>query len=224
MKKLLTLSLAVYGASLQLSAQTVVYNDKLLVQLTKNQAVRLASNESYLKSYEKQKKTYDDVNQKIAQIVAIQEYIYDKLTNVNSAIRQGKQLYYLSKTFAQIGINANDVLSLTAQHPEYAILLNRFYIGATQELLKMQSELTNDILHEENDFLMDPYDRQELIQNLSTKAQMINGYLICIKIRLKNAKKTPYIYQIPTINTYVNLDRMIVKGIIEKYKFILSVK
>ena len=224
MKKLLTLSLAVYGASLQLSAQTVVYNDKLLVQLTKNQAVRLASNESYLKSYEKQKKTYDDVNQKIAQIVAIQEYIYDKLTNVNSAIRQGKQLYYLSRTFAQIGINANDVLSLTAQHPEYAILLNRFYIGATQELLKMQSELTNDILHEENDFLMDPYDRQELIQNLSTKAQMINGYLICIKIRLKNAKKTPYIYQIPTINTYVNLDRMIVKGIIEKYKFILSVK
>jgi len=224
MKKLLIISIVVYGASLQVNAQTVVYNDKLLAQLTKNQAVRLASNESYLKSYERQKKTYDDINQKIAQVVAIQEYIYDKLTNVNSAIRQGKQLYYLSKTFAQIGINANDVLSLTAQHPEYAILLNRFYIGATQELLKMQSELTNDILHEENDFLMDPYDRQELIQNLSTKAQMINGYLICIKIRLKNAKKTPYIYQIPTINTYVNLDRMIVKGIIEKYKFILSVK
>ena len=224
MKKLLTLSIAVYGASLQLNAQTLVYNDKLLVQLTKNQAVRLASNESYLKSYERQKKNYDDINQKIAQVVAIQEYIYDKLTNVNSAIRQGKQLYYMSKTFAQIGMNANDVLSLTAQHPEYAILLNRFYIGATQEHLKMQSELTNDILHEENDFLMDPYDRQELIQNLSTKAQMINGYLICIKIRLKNAKKTPYIYQIPTINTYANLDRMIVKGIIEKYKFILSVK
>ena len=224
MKKLLIISIVVYGASLQVNAQTVVYNDKLLAQLTKNQAVRLASNESYLKSYERQKKNYDDINQKIAQVVAIQEYIYDKLTNVNSAIRQGKQLYYLSKTFAQIGINANDVLSLTAQHPEYAILLNRFYIGATQELLKMQSELTNDILHEENDFLMDPYDRQELIQNLSTKAQMINGYLICIKIRLKNAKKTPYIYQIPTINTYVNLDRMIVKGIIEKYKFILSVK
>ena len=223
MKKTVLFSAIILSAFLKLNAQTVVYNDKLLIQLTKNQAVRLASNESYLNSYEKQKKTYDDIKQKIAQVVAIQEFIYDKLTNINSAIKQGKQLYYLSKTFVQIGINANDVLSLTAQHPEYAILLNRFYIGATQELLKMQSELTNDILHEENDFLMDPYDRQVLIQNLSTKAQMINGYLICIKIRLKNARKTPYIYQIPTINTYVNLDRMIVKGIIEKYKFILSV-
>ena len=223
MKKSILFSVILFSTLSKLSAQTVVYNDKLLIQLSKNQAVRLASNDSYWNSYEKQKKTYDDINQKIAQVVAIQEFIYDKLTNINSAIKQGKQLYYLSKTFGQISINANDVLSLTAQHPEYAILLNRFYIGATQELLKMQSELTNDILHEENDFLMDPYDRQVLIQNLSTKAQMINGYLICIKIRLKNAKKTPYIYQIPTINTYVNLDRMIIKGIIEKYKFILSV-
>ena len=223
MRKSILLSIILFGASSKLCAQTVVYNDKLLIQLSKNQAIRLASNDSYWNSYEKQKKTYDDINQKIAQVIAIQEFIYDKLTNINSAIKQGKQLYYLSKTFLQIGINANDVLSLTAQHPEYAILLNRFYIGATQELLKMQSELTNDILHEENDFLMDPYDRQVLIQNLSTKAQMINGYLICIKIRLKNAKKTPYLYQIPTKSTYVNLDRMIIKGIIEKYKFILSV-
>ena len=222
MKTLLVFSIIFFSALLKLYAQTIVYNDKLLLQLSKNQAVRLTSNESYLNSYEKQKKTYDDINQKIAQVVAIQEFIYDKLTNINSAIKQGKQLYYLSKTFVQIGINANDVLSLTTQHPEYAILLSRFYIGATAELLKMQSELTNDILHEKNDFLMDPYDRQVLIQNLSTKAQMVNGYLVCIKIRLKNAKKTPYIYQIPTINTYVNLDRMIVKGIIEKYKFIMS--
>ena len=100
--------------------------------------------------------------------------------------------------------------------------MNRFYIAAVQELLKMQAELTQDILHEENDFLMDPYDRQVLIQNLSSKAQMINGYLICIKIRLKNAKKTPYIYQIPTINTYVNLDRAIVKNIMINYKYIFT--
>lgn len=223
MKTLLVFSMILFSALLKLNAQTIVYNDRLLLQLSKNHAVRMTSNESYLNSYEKQKKIYDEINQKIAQVVAIQEFIYDKLTNINSAIKQGKQLYYLSKTFVQIGINADDVLSLTAQHPEYAILLSRFYIGATAELLKMQSELTNDILHEENDFLMDPYDRQVLIQSLSTKAQMVNGYLVCIKIRLKNVKKTPYIYQIPTINTYVNLDRMIVKGIIEKYKFILSV-
>ncbi len=222
MKKITLALLTVIGGLTFIEGQTIVINDQLLAQLTKNQAVRLASNESFLNSYEKQKKLYNDINQKIAQVVAIQEFIYDKLTNINSAIKQGKQLYYLSKTFVQIGQNANDVLALTAQHPEYAILMNRFYIATVHELLKMQAELTQDILHEENDFLMDPYDRQVLIQNLSSKAQMINGYLICIKIRLKNAKKIPYIYQIPTINTYVNLDRAIVKGIVIKYKYIFN--
>jgi len=214
--------ISIFAGMLCVKGQTVVLNDQLLAQITKNQAVRLASNETFLNSYEKQKKLYDDVNQKIAQVVAIQQFIYEKLTNVNAAIKQGKQLYYLSNTFVQIGQNANEVLSLTAQNPQYAILLNRYYIAATQELIKMQTELVNDILREDADFLMDPFDRQAVIQKLSTRANMINGYLVCIRIRLKNARKIPYIYQIPTINTYVNLDRAIVKNIMQNYQFIFN--
>lgn len=208
------------GSVKMMKAQSVVINEKLLAQLTKNQTVRLASNSSILSSYEKQKKLYDDVNIKVAQVVAIQNFIYEKLTNVSTGIKQGKQLYYLSKTFIQIGQNAAEVSSLTATHPEYAILLNRFYIAATTELIKMKSELTDNILREDADFLMDPYDRQVVIQNLSVKAQMINGYLVCIKLRLKNAKKIPYIYQVPTINTYVNLDRLVIKEIMNRWNIL----
>lgn len=222
MRMITIILISIFAGMLSVKGQTVVLNDQLLAQITKNQAVRLASNETFLNSYEKQKKLYDDVNQKIAQVVAIQQFIYDKLTNVNSAIKQGKQLYYLSNTFVQIGQNANEVLSLTAQNPQYAILLNRYYIAATQELIKMQTELVNDILREDADFLMDPFDRQAVIQKLSTRANMINGYLVCIRIRLKNARKIPYIYQIPTINTYVNLDRAIVKNIMQNYQFIFN--
>ena len=222
MRMITIILISIFAGMLSVKGQTVVLNDQLLAQITKNQAVRLASNESFLNSYEKQKKLYDDVNQKIAQVVAIQQFIYDKLTNVNAAIKQGKQLYYLSNTFVQIGQNANEVLSLTAQNPQYAILLNRYYIAATQELIKMQTELVNDILREDADFLMDPFDRQAVIQKLSTRANMINGYLVCIRIRLKNARKIPYIYQIPTINTYVNLDRAIVKNIMQNYQFIFN--
>ena len=222
MRMITIILISIFAGMLSVKGQTVVLNDQLLAQITKNQAVRLASNETFLNSYEKQKKLYDDVNQKIAQVVAIQHFIYEKLTNVNAAIKQGKQLYYLSNTFVQIGQNANEVLSLTAQNPQYAILLNRYYIAATQELIKMQTELVNDILREDADFLMDPFDRQAVIQKLSTRANMINGYLVCIRIRLKNARKIPYIYQIPTINTYVNLDRAIVKNIMQNYQFIFN--
>lgn len=222
MKNKILLPISIFVSFGFSNAQSIVINDKLLAQLTKNQVVRLASNETFLSSYEKQKKLYDDVNLKIAQVVAIQDFIYSNLVNVNSAIKQGKQMYYLSKTFVQIGQNAQDVLDLTTDHPEYAILLNRYYIGATQELLKLKTELIRDILREDADFLMDPYDREILIRNISTKAQLINGYLIAIKIRLKNAKSIPYIYQIPTISNYVNLDRMIISDIMIKFKLIFK--
>lgn len=226
MKKL-TAILALFGGFTGVSSQStsvvsVVINEQLLAQITKNQAVRLASNEAFLNSYEKQKELYDDVNRKIAQVIAIQQFIYEKLVNVNMVIKQGKRMYYLSKTFAEIGNNAGEVYQLTTKYPQYAVLLTRFYQGATEELIKMQAELTEEILREDNDFLMDPYDREKLIRNISTKAQMINGYLICIKIRLKNAKDIPYIYQIPKINTYVNLDKMIVSDIIQQFKYIFN--
>lgn len=214
--------ITVLGSFTASNAQTIVINEKLLTQVTKNQAVRLASNQSFFNSFEKQNKLYNEVNQKIAQVVAIQEFIYSNLVNVNSAIKQGKRMYYLSKTFVDIGQNAQEVLSLSAQHPEYAILLNRYYIGATKELLQLKTELTRDILREDADFLMDPYDRELLIRNISTRAQLINGYLICIKIRLKNAKSIPYIYQIPTISNYVNLDKMIIGDIIIKFNLIFK--
>lgn len=221
-KKILFASISLITGWSFLDAQTLVFNDKLLFQLTKNQAVRLASNESFLNSYEKQKELYDNVNQKITQVVAIQEFLYKQLVNIDSAIKQGKQLYYLSKTFVEIGQNAKDVLALTAQYPEYAILLNKFYVAAATELLKIEEELTQNILRENRDFLMDPYDRQALIQNIYTKSQLINGNLICIKIRLKNAKKTPYLFQVPGVSSYINLDKAIVSDIMQKYHLIFN--
>ena len=46
--------ISIFAGMLSVKGQTVVLNDQLLAQITKNQAVRLASNESFLNSYEKQ--------------------------------------------------------------------------------------------------------------------------------------------------------------------------
>lgn len=200
------------------NAQDVVFNEKLLTQLTKNQVVRNLSADSYKTSYEKQQELYELANQKLTQIIAIQEFIYSNLTNINQGIRQGKKLYYLYQYWGKIAANANDVLTLSAQRPEYAILLNRFYIGVSLELIAMQKELREEIMREDKDFLMDHFDREVVVNMLLRRSRLINGYFISIKLRLEQAKKTPYIYQIPGISNYVNLDKMIIKDIIYKYK------
>ena len=100
------------------NSQQIVINDKLLSQITVNHGVRLGSEETFLDSYEKQKELYDDINNKITQIIAIQEYIYQQLKNVNSALTQSKKLIYLYQYLGKIVTNSNKMLDLSAQHPE----------------------------------------------------------------------------------------------------------
>lgn len=54
-------------------------NDKLLSQITINHGVRLGSEQVFLDSYEKQNELYNEIKNKTAQVIAIQEYIYQQL-------------------------------------------------------------------------------------------------------------------------------------------------
>ena len=221
MKKLLPLGIFVL-LGIYVNSQQIVINDKLLTQITKNHAVRLASEQTFLDSYEKQKELYDEINNKTTQIIAIQEYIYQQLKNVNSALTQSKKLVYLYQYLGKIVTNSNKMLDLSAQHPEYAILVSKYYVEIGKQVLKLQQEVSQDILNEDKDFLMDAMDREMLIEKIFTRVRNINGNILYIILRLQNAKKIPYLYQIPVLRNYINIDKAIVGGIITKYKYIFN--
>lgn len=205
-----------------LKAQQIALNDRLLVQLTINHGVRMASEQGFLESYEKQKAMYDDIKNKTAQVIAIQEYIYQQLKNVNSALSQSKKLVYLYQYMGKIATNSNKMLDLSAQHPEYAILVSKYYIEIGKQALKLKQEVTQDILNEDKNFLMDAMDREMLIEKVFTRVRNINGNILYIILRLENAKKIPYLYQVPVLRNYVNIDKAIVGEIIQKYRYIFN--
>lgn len=203
------------------SGQQIVINDKLLAQLTVNHGVRMGSEEAFLDSYKKQNELYNDIKNKTAQVIAIQEYIYQQLKNVNSALTQSKKLIYFYEYLAKIISNLNRVMTLSGQHPEYAILLSKYYNDIAVQVIKLQHEVTNDVLNENKDFLMDAMDREMLIEKIFTRARSINGNLLYIIMRLENAKKIPYLYQVPVLRNYINIDKALVGDIMQKYKSIL---
>jgi Fe-S cluster biosynthesis and repair protein YggX len=203
-------------------SQQIVINDKLLMQLTKDHAVRMTSEQSFLNSYEKQNELYDDIKNKTAQVIAIQEYIYQQLKNVNSALTQSKKLIYLYQYLGKIVTNSNKMLDLSAQHPEYTVLVSKYYAEIGKQTMKLKQEVTQDILNENKDFLMDASDREMLIEKVFTRVRNINGNILYINLRLENAKNIPYLYQVPVLRNYLNIDRAIVGDIIIKYKYIFN--
>ncbi|MEN2436261.1 hypothetical protein AAH994_12675 [Weeksellaceae bacterium A-14] len=205
-----------------LKAQQIAINDRLLEQITANHGVRMASEQAFLDSYEKQKEMYDDIKNKTAQVIAIQEYIYQQLKNVNSALSQSKKLVYLYQYMGKITANSNRMLDLSAQHPEYAILVSKYYVEIGKQAVKLKQEVMQDILNEDKDYLMDATDREMLIEKVFTRVRNINGNILYIILRLENAKNIPYLYQVPVLRNYVNIDKAIVGEIIQKYRYIFN--
>lgn len=221
MKKILTFGIIALS-SIFVKSQQIVINDKLLSQITLNHGVRLASEQAFLDSYEKQKELYDDINNKTTQVIAIQEYIYQHLKNVNSALTQSKKIIYLYQYLGKIVTNSNKMLDLSAQHPEYAILVSKYYSEIGTQVTKLQQEVTQDVLNEDKDFLVDAMDREMLIEKVFTRVRNINGNILYIILRLENAKKIPYLFQVPVLRNYLNIDKAIVGDIIQKYKHLFN--
>ena len=205
-----------------LKSQQIAFNDRLLLQLTTNHGVRMASEQAFLDSYEKQKEMYDDIKNKTAQVIAIQEYIYQQLKNVNSALSQSKKLVYFYQYMGKIATNSNKMLDLSAQHPEYAVLVSKYYVEIGKQAVKLKQEVMQDILNEDKDFLIDAMDREMLIEKVFNRVRNINGNILYIILRLENAKKIPYLYQVPVLRNYVNIDKAIVGEIIQKYRYIFN--
>jgi hypothetical protein len=221
MKKIIIFGTFLFGVT-RVTSQQIVINDKLLSQITVNHGVRLASEQASLDSYKKQKELYDEINNKTMQLIAIQEYIYQQLKNVDSALTQSKKLIYLYQYLEKIVSNSNKMLDLSAQHPEYAVLVSKYYVEIGKQVVKLQQEVTQDILNEDKDFLMDAMDREMLIEKVFTRVRNIHGNILYIILRLENAKKIPYLYQVPVLRNYINIDRAIVGDIMTKYKYIFN--
>ncbi|MCO7354033.1 hypothetical protein [Riemerella anatipestifer] len=214
MKKLFFLLIGV-----SIYSQQVVINDRLLAQLQKNQIARVNSEKTFLSSYSKQKEIYDNAKKKVAQIVAIQEYIYNQLKNVNSVFRQGKQITYIWKEFNDIVNDSKVILSYNTKYPQYSVFLLKAYEEIWIRLIRIKSYIEQEALKEENDFIMDSYDRDKILIRISDELRGLRAGTYGIIMYFQRAKKTPYLLHIREIKSYVNVDKMIVQDIIRKTKY-----
>jgi hypothetical protein len=91
-----------------------------------------------------------------------------------------------------------------------------------KQAVKLKQEVTQDILNEDKDFLIDAMDREMLIEKVFNRVRNINGNILYIILRLENAKKIPYLYQVPVLRNYVNIDKAIVGRLFRNTKYIFN--
>lgn len=205
----------ILSSSLYKGQVYTVINERLQIQLAKNQAVRSASNETFFKSYEKQKALYDSINKKAIQVVAIQTYIHDSLYKINTSISNGKKLKYIYKDLGYLSNKSVELIKLTAKYPQYALLLYEQYAVIVNRTLSLKEEL-NEVITQNRRNLKDPYDVSVMLEGVHSNINVLIEYVARLSRQLESASKKTYWKSIPKISYYVNLDKAIIKNIINR--------
>lgn len=198
------------------------YNPKLYAQITANHAVRIASEKLYQKSFENQSDNMEIVRDKTIQVIAMKEMIYSQLKNVNSALKQGKQLERLYFLCEKLVINMDILVELIANKPQYAILYTDVLEKMALHGVEAYQEVNEHVLKEDTDYLMDSYDRQALINMVYKRTMVINGYCLYLIRVLTNAEKKPYLRHVKIFNQWYIQDKAIINRIITNSGYLIN--
>ncbi|MRI64237.1 hypothetical protein EDM00_09575 [Ornithobacterium rhinotracheale] len=200
------------------NAQLAVVNDKLMLQLEKNQEARKLSNNRFIENYEKAKEIYEDASKKSAEIMAIHEMIYNQLYNVNELFTDVKRMKYFYESAQKIFKYSKKVIELSAKYPQYAVWLHKHYQAVYPQAIALQNELQEKVLKPNKKLLMDAYDRDLVISEIQSRMKLIELSLLTIIIEIEFSQSRAYINSIPVLGDYYNQDKDIVKDVIYKVK------
>ncbi|WP_297976767.1 hypothetical protein [uncultured Capnocytophaga sp.] len=192
-------------------------NPRLLAQVTANNGVRLTSLEVFKKSFEKQKKWYEDAKKDMTKVLAVHEFIYEQLYNVNSLFKQGQKVRYINEYVKKILNELQNLLDNGNKNIKYIHVVIRYYKKVFYRIEDLGKELKT-IIEKNKELLMDPYDRDELLDNHLFKLQMIYIELLNINNMLEFSSNRAYIYSIPELGTWIETDKDLTKDIIQKIK------
>lgn len=206
--------------SFKTQSQNLVYHQDLLQRVAEN----TADKQSWLLLYNNSLDSVQSDRKKVltnwATIEAVQQKIYSSLTNVDDAIKQSRQLYYITQKVPKIFDNILAAGKIAVGKPFLVVYWNGTGQVLMDKVLSLQNFVSTFIMSHNNDsLLIDPTTRDEL---LWTTYNMINTiYNISANMRAMFSQYTIQmaINKVVPYTWYSNLDKTITKQIVNNAKF-----
>ena len=153
----------------------------------------------------------------MTKVLAVHEFIYEQLYNVNSLFKQGQKVRYINEYVKKILNELQNLLDNGNKNIKYIHVVIKYYKKVFYRIEDLGKELKT-IIEKNKELLMDPYDRDELLDNHLFKLQMIYIELLNINNMLEFSSNRAYIYSIPELGTWIETDKDLTKDIIQKIK------
>jgi len=202
------------------SAQQYVFDPKYFTSVEANQAVRSSAEETHSQYLGKINNNIEDLNINVGSVVLAQEMIYDGLSNVNSALKDGLDVKYMATITADMINYLSQALALGKSDPYLFLFASNIANEMKVRAVGLVSEVSDYVLKSGDNVLADYNGRDQLLKKVTTTLQILDGLAYGAWRAMYWAKERGIISSINPWQNYINKDKYFVQEIINNTKYL----
>lgn len=202
------------------SAQQYVFDPKYFASVEANQAVRSSAEETHDQYLGKINNNIEDLNTNVGSVVLAQTIIYNGLSNVNSALKDGLEVKYMATITADMISYLNQALALGKSDPYLLLFSTNIANEMKVRSVALVSEVSTYVLKSGDNILADYNGRDQLLKKVTNTLQILDGLAYGAWRAMYWAKQRGIIATINSWQDFINKDKYFVQQIITNAKYL----
>jgi hypothetical protein len=222
MKKILLLIAFCFGLSGISSAQEVVFDPQHFLAVMENGAARNSAEISHNQYLSKINTNLDNININMSSVVLAQTIIYNALSDVNSALKNGMAVKNMAVLTSDMISYLNQCLELAKAQPYLLLFATGIENQMQVRAIALVSQVSDFVLKEGGNVLADYNARDQLLAKVTQQLEILNALAYGAWRAMYWAKEQGLIASINPYAAWINHDKTFVTQIISQAKYLKS--
>jgi hypothetical protein len=216
----LYLLLILSGMPHRLIAQSYVFDPQHFASVVSNAGVRSGAEGTHDQYLGKINANINNLNTNAGSVVLAQTMIYDGLSNVNSALKDGLAVKNIAVIIADMTGYINQAIALGKSDPYLLLFADNIASEMRTRSLTMVTDVSDFILKSGSNVLADYNARDELLHKVITQLQILDGLAYGAWKAMYWAKERGIIASLNPFQDFINHDKIFVSQIIQNAKYL----
>ena len=210
---LLSLSLSGFG-------QEYVFDPQHFASVVSNGVVRSSAEETHDQYLGKINTNINNLNTNVGSVVLAQTMIYQALSNVNSALKDGLEVKNMAVVIADMTRYINQAMELAKSEPYLLLFAGNIASQMRVRSLALVTDVSGYVLKDGDNVLADFNSRDQLLRKVTLQLQLLDGLAYGAYQAMYWAKEKGIITSLNPFAAYIYRDKIFVGQIIQNAKYL----
>jgi hypothetical protein len=201
-------------------AQSIVFDARHFVSVAENSATRNAAEAAHNRYLTGINDNIDNMNTNMGSVVLAQNLIYNSLSNVNSALKNGLEVKNMAVIVADITYYTNQAMAMARTEPYLLIFTRGIAAEMKTRSVSLVTDISGFVLKEGKNVLADYSARDELFKKVVYQLQILDGLAYGAWKAMYWARERGIIATLNPFAGYINSDKTFVADILLNAKYL----